>query len=181
MHAARRVLDRTANAVFEVAGDGEQRPELEQLHRELNLGDRFVLRSSIADVPGFLRGCDVAILPSRSEGMSNALLEYMAAGRAIVATDVGANAKLIRHRREGWIAPDSKPGSLADAIEGLLNDPALAQRLAVEARSRAENGFSREAMVRRFEEFYLGLAFDESTAGRPAARPIEAELRDRVR
>ena len=181
MHAARRVLDRFSNVVFEVAGDGEQRPELERLHRELNLGDRFVLRGSVADVPGFLCGCDVAVLPSHSEGMSNALLEYMAAGRAIVATDVGANARLVRHRREGWIAADSKPESLANAIEEMLNDPAIAKRMAAEARSRAECEYGREAMARRFEAFYLALAFGESTAGRPAARPIVAEPADRVR
>ena len=181
MRAARRVLDRSSNVVFEVAGDGEQRPELERLHRELDLGNRFVLRGSVADVPGFLSSCDLVVLPSHSEGMSNALLEYMAAGRAIVATDVGANAKLIRHRREGWIAPDSKPESLADAIGDLLCDPAFAMRMASEARSRAESEYSREAMVRRFEAFYHGLAFGESTAGRPAARPIVAKPSGRVR
>lgn len=181
MDAARRVLGRFPNVVFEVAGDGGQRPELERLHRELNLEDRFVLRGSVADVPGFLGECDVAVLPSHSEGMSNALLEYMAAGRAIVATDVGANAKLVRHRREGWIAPDSKPESLADAITELLNDPTFAQRMASAARSRAESEYSREAMVRRFEAFYRGLAFDESTADRPTARSIVTEPGNRVR
>lgn len=181
MQAARWVLDRTMNVVFEVAGDGEQRPDLERLHCELNLGDRFVLRGSVADVPGFLRGCDVAVLPSHSEGMSNALLEYMAAGRAIVATDVGANAKLVRHRREGWIAADSMPQSLANAIEELLIDPQFAKTIALAARNRAEHDYSRETMVRRFEAFYADLAIGESTVERPAKRSIVTGPRDRVR
>ena len=80
---------------FHVAGEGEQRPELERLIADLGLGDRFRLVGNVADVPGFLAGLDVAVLPSHAEGMSNAVLEYMAAGRPVVATDVGANAHLL--------------------------------------------------------------------------------------
>src|SRR5204863_5523296 len=93
MRAAKDALAKHPRLVFEVAGDGEQRAELERLHADLGLGDRFILRGSVADVAGFLRTVDIAVLPSHTEGMSNALLEYMAAGRAVVATDVGANAR----------------------------------------------------------------------------------------
>ncbi len=158
LRVARRICDRWPNVVFEVAGDGEQRPELERLRDVLALGERFLFRGSVADVPGFLRTLDVAVLPSHSEGMSNALLEYMAAGRAIVATDVGANAQLVRDGQHGLIVPAHDVIALADAIERLLSDPAGAIRLATGARRRAETEFSRAAMVRRFEEFYHALA-----------------------
>ena len=72
MHAAMAALKRFSQLVFEVAGDGEQRESLERLHAELGLGQRFVLRGSVPDVPNFLRTVDVAVLPSFSEGMSNA-------------------------------------------------------------------------------------------------------------
>lgn len=157
LRAARRVCDRWPNVVFEVAGDGEQLPELERLRGELGLGDRFLFLGSVADVPGFLRTLDVAVLPSHSEGMSNALLEYMAAGRAIVATDVGANSQLVHDGQQGLVVPPHDPIALADAIERLLGDPVGAVRLATGARRRAENEFSRTAMVRRFEEFYRSL------------------------
>jgi glycosyltransferase involved in cell wall biosynthesis len=152
------VCDRYPNVVFEVAGDGEQRSELERLHADLRLGDRFLLRGSVSDVPGFLRALDVAVLPSHSEGMSNALLEYMAAGRAIVATDVGANSTLIRDSEHGLIVPPDNPEPLAESLERLLADSLLATRLGTAARCRARAEYSRDAMRRRFEDFYHELA-----------------------
>jgi L-malate glycosyltransferase len=142
---------------FEVAGDGELRSELEAQVRAAGLGGRFVLRGSVADVPGFLGGLDVAVLPSHSESMSNALLEYMAAGRAIVATDVGANGTLVRHEREGLIVPPRDDAAMGAAIRRLLIDPGMARQFGAAARERAVKEFSRATMVRRFEDFYESL------------------------
>jgi glycosyltransferase involved in cell wall biosynthesis len=160
MRAARRVCDRFTGVVFEVAGDGEQRLELERVHSELRLGNRFVLRGSVADIPEFLRTIDVAVLPSHSEGMSNALLEYMAAGRAVVATDVGANSELIFNGENGLIVQPGNDVALADAIEKLLADPLMAARLGSAARTRVEAEYSRDAVRRRFENFYHDLRID---------------------
>jgi len=154
---------------FDVAGDGPDRPRLEQQIRAAGLGERFVLLGSVTDVPGFLSSLDVAVLPSHSESMSNALLEYMAAGRAIVATDVGANARLVRPDREGLIVPPGDPAALAGAVRRLLRDPELARRLGAAARARAETEFGRAAMVRRFEAFYESL-FNEPARGETAGR-----------
>ncbi|MBO0697657.1 MAG: glycosyltransferase, partial [Zavarzinella sp.] len=141
---------------FEVAGEGEQRPELERLIREARLVDRFQLLGPVHDVPSFLTGLDVAVLPSHSESMSNALLEYMAAGRAIVATDVGSNARLVRPGCEGLIVPPGDDGALQVAIFRYLESPPLARALGAAARLRAGE-FGREAMVRRFEDFFVSL------------------------
>src|SRR5215471_2041432 len=116
MRAAKVALEKFPKLVFEVAGDGEQRGELERLHAELQLGDRFKLRGSVADVAGFLRSVDIAVLPSHSEGMSNALLEYMSAGRAVVATGVGANPTLVRHGKDGLIVTPGNDAAVADAL-----------------------------------------------------------------
>ncbi|HVL14015.1 MAG TPA: glycosyltransferase, partial [Gemmata sp.] len=153
MRAAKVALGRFPKLVFEVAGDGEQRAELERLHAELGLGERFKLRGSVADVAGFLRTVDVAMLPSHSEGMSNALLEYMAAGRAVVATDVGANASLVRHRKDGLIVPAGDDAALVEAIGELLANPLRAAGFGASARTRVEAEYSRDAMRRRFEQF----------------------------
>jgi glycosyltransferase involved in cell wall biosynthesis len=112
----------------------------------------------VRDVPGFLGGLDVAVLPSRAEGMSNALLEYMAAGRPLVATAVGAAPDLVEDGVHGLLVPPDDPQALAEAIGALLDDPARARELGAEARRRAAEHYSREAMVRRFEEFYTSLA-----------------------
>lgn len=157
MRAAKAALARFPNLVFAVAGDGEQRPELERLHRELGLGDKFVFRGSVPDVVNFLRGVDIAVLPSHSEGMSNALLEYMSAGRAVVATDVGANAKLVDHDQTGLIVPPNNEAALVDAIGRYMACPLRAASYGAAARRHVEAEYSRDAMRKRFERFYRGL------------------------
>ena len=162
MHAAKLVLARCPHAVFEVAGDGEQRGDLERLHAELGLGDRFVLRGSVADVPGFLKSIDVAVLPSNSEGMSNALLEMMAAGRAVVATDVGANARLVADGVGGRVVPPGDVAALADAISELIGAQETARRYGRAAQEFVAAKYGRAAMVARFTEFFERLTCDAS-------------------
>ena len=158
MRTARAALERFPQLVFEVAGDGEQRAELAALHAELGLGDRFVLRGSVSDVPGFLRGVDIAVLPSHSEGMSNALLEYMAAGRAVIATDVGANARVLDGGKCGVVVPAGDSAAVVSAIGELLANPLRAAGYGAAARRRVGAEYSREAMTKRFEAFYGELA-----------------------
>jgi glycosyltransferase involved in cell wall biosynthesis len=131
------------------------RRRLESLRSSLGLGNSFTLAGSVADVPRFLASVNVAVLPSHSEGMSNALLEAMAAGRAVVATDVGANARVLGDA--GLIVPPRDDAALAAAILRLLDEPILAAKLGQAARQRVEANFSREAMRQRFEDFYLEL------------------------
>jgi glycosyltransferase involved in cell wall biosynthesis len=141
----------------EVAGEGGQRLDLECRIRASGLAERVRLLGSVTDIPAFLATLDVAVLPSHSESMSNALLEYMAAGRAIVATDVGANARLVRAEREGLIVPPGDDVALERAIRRYLECPPLARDLGAAARTRARE-YSRESMVRRFEDFFVSLA-----------------------
>jgi glycosyltransferase involved in cell wall biosynthesis len=157
VRAATRLQTRHPRVVFEVAGEGEQRAALEQQAASAGLGERFRLPGAVADVPAFLAGLDVAVLCSHAEGMSNALLEYMAAGRPLVATSVGAAEELIEDGVHGLLVPPGDSERLAEAIGRLLDDRALARRLGEAARRRALEGYSREAMVRRFEDFYEGL------------------------
>jgi len=157
MRAAQAALARFPQLVFEVAGDGDERAELERLHTKLGLGERFILRGSVANVAEFLRTVEVAVLPSHSEGMSNALLEYMAAGRAVIATDVGANAAILRHRKDGLIVAPGDGPALVEAIGEMLANPLRSAGFGASARKRVEAEFSREAMRRRFEDYYRGL------------------------
>lgn len=152
--AAVRLRDRHRRAIFAVAGEGELRDSLEEQARRGGLAGRFQLLGSVADVPKFLSGLDVAVLCSHAEGMSNALLEYMAAGRAIVATAIGAATELIEDGTHGLLVPPGDAERLAEAIGRLLDDRHLARRLGEAARRHAWKCYSREAMVRRFEDFY---------------------------
>ena len=109
-------------------------------------------------MPGFLRTVEVAVLPSHSEGMSNALLEYMSAGRAVIATDVGANSTILRHRKDGLIVAQGDETALVEALGELLANPLRAANFGASARKRVEADYSRAAMRKRFEEFYRQVA-----------------------
>jgi L-malate glycosyltransferase len=154
IRAAARLVSEYPWATFHIAGKGEQRPVLEQLIGELGLTGRVTLHGAVADVPAFLAGLDVAVLPSHAEGMSNAVLEYLAAGRPVVATEVGANAHLLGGGAFGLLVPPGSPKALAGGIGQLLADPAKAARLAAAGRLHVRDQYSRDAMRRRFEDFY---------------------------
>jgi len=176
IEAAADLAGRYPQLIFQVAGEGEDRPRLERLIAERGLGRRFQLLGSVSDVPAFLARQDIAVLCSHSEGMSNALLEYMAAGRAIVATAVGACQRLIEPEVHGLVVPPGDPAALTAALQRLLTNPGLAKRLAVAARERVRSQYSRQAMVRRFEEFYRRLY-----RGRLHLRPLLRQLRTLTR
>jgi glycosyltransferase involved in cell wall biosynthesis len=173
VRAAKLVLERHPEVRFEIAGDGEQRNELESLRDSLGLGNRFIFRGSVADVPGFLRRVSIAVLPSHSEGMSNAILEYMAAGKAIVATNVGANRSVLGET--GLIVPPGDDQALADAICDFIECPVRTCELGMAARTRVEVQYSRAAMCRRFEEFYRSLV--TPFGGKNPASPSKTSYR----
>ncbi len=158
--AASRVVREFPGASFVVAGEGSERVALERRAAEAGLGSRFVLRGTVADVPGFLASIDIAVLASRAEGMPNAVLEYMAAGRAVVATAVGACTRLIEPGVHGMLVPPCDAEAMAAGIAWLMREGDTARRLGEAARERVDREFSREAMVRRFQEFYEGLMTD---------------------
>ncbi len=170
VRAAAEVAARRPDVTFEIAGEGELRLELERLAADLGFGDRLRLPGVARDVPALLGRTDIAVLCSHSEGMSNAVLEYMAAGRAIAATRVGANGRLIEDGVHGLLVPPGDAAALAAAVGRLADDPGLRARLGAAARARAERQYSRQAMVRRFERFYERLVGGQSPARQPEGR-----------
>jgi glycosyltransferase involved in cell wall biosynthesis len=155
IRAAGIVAQLNTNVVFQVAGTGDEE-SLRRLAAECGIADRLELVGSVRDIPAFLAGLDVAVLTSHSEGLSNALVEYMAAARPIVATAVGGTVELIENKTHGLLVPPGGHEQLAAAIDRLLGDCALAARLATNARQRAVRGHSAEAQAQRYEDFYLG-------------------------
>ena len=157
VEAAALLREEFPQARFRVGGEGDERRHLTQLIHKHRLDERFHLVGVQNDVPGFLAGLDIAVLPSRAEGMSNAVLEYMAAARPIVASAVGATPDVIEDGVHGLLVPTGNPSALADGIARLLRSPSLARRMGSAARRRASERFSRPAMVRRFEDFFTRL------------------------
>ena len=156
LRAAAIVGARLPDVRFQIAGTGDEE-SARQLMREGGIEARCELRGSVRNVPGFLAELDVAVLASHSEGLSNALIEYMAAGRPIVATAVGGNVELVEDGIHGLLVPPGDPAALAAAVFRLLANPEFAAILGAAARKRAAERFSRQAMVRRHEEFYCRL------------------------
>jgi glycosyltransferase involved in cell wall biosynthesis len=154
VEAARRLSRQFPAVSFHVAGEGDERERLARQAAEAGVADRFHLPGSQKDVPAFLATLDVAVLCSRAEGMPNAVLEYMAAARPVVATSVGAVPEMIEDGRHGLLVPPGDPATLAGAVARLLSDRPLARRLGLGARQRAAERYSRPAMVRRFEDLY---------------------------
>lgn len=154
IEAAARLVRQFPLLTFHVAGEGEQRAELERLIRKHNLDGRFELAGSVGDVATFLGSVDLAVLPSYAEGMSNALLEALASGRPVVATDVGANAHVLGGGEFGILAPPGDPAALAAGVAECLEFPRTARLRAEAARRHVVQNYSRDAMRRRFEDFY---------------------------
>jgi glycosyltransferase involved in cell wall biosynthesis len=157
VEAAAQLAAELPGVHFQIAGEGELRPHLEHRIRELGLTERFTLPGSLRNIPAFLETLDVAVLCSLAEGMSNAVLEYMAAGRPVVATAVGHTVHVIDDGVHGLLVPPGNAPALAHAVRRLVRDPALAARLGEAARRRARDRYSREVMVRNFEDFYQNL------------------------
>jgi len=137
-----------------LVGDGPERAALETRAAALGLAGRVRFLGERDDVDALLPGMDLFVLSSREEGIPNALLEAMAAGRPCVATAVGGTPEVMRGGETGWLVPAADPDALAGALAEALARPDEARRRgAAAARAvRAEHGI--EAMVRRHEEFY---------------------------
>jgi glycosyltransferase involved in cell wall biosynthesis len=157
VEAARIVADHHPEIEFHLAGEGELRAALENQIVELNLHRQVFLHGRIDDVPRFLGEIDLAVLCSRSEGASNAILEYMAAGRAIVATAVGGTPQLIEDGVHGLLVPAGDSRQLAAALCRLLSDPSLAFRLASAARQRVQQRYQAPIRARKYEALYARL------------------------
>jgi L-malate glycosyltransferase len=156
VQAASLVSAKYRDATFVVVGEGERRSALIRLVEELGLKERFSFLGKSENVAEFLEQLDVAVLCSDSEGLPNAVLEYMAAGKAIVATEVGGTPELIEHGRTGLLTPRGDASALAAAIGKLLDDPPLRGRLGAAARLRAGE-FSVATMVERYQQLYAEL------------------------
>src|SRR6185312_11801882 len=147
----------TRNDAGEIVVDERYRRELHDRVMSLGLADRVHFTGLRKDVPEILAAAAVSVLPSLSEGISNTLLESMAAGVPVVATCVGGTPEVIRDGEQGLLVPPGDPQAIADAILAVLGDPALAARLGAEGRRRVREEFSFEAVVRRTEDLYRGL------------------------
>ena len=152
-------------------GDGPERDNLQETARQLGIGARVSLLGHRDDIAALLGELDIFVLPSVSEGMSNTLLEAMAAGVAVVASDVGGNREIIEAGRCGLLFAPGDPLAAAQAIEQLSSDAQLRGRLASAGAQRAGSTFSLRTMLGAYEDLYRSV---RRTTGDHLTRPLGA-------
>lgn len=140
-----------------LVGDGPLRDELEDMASSLGLQDRVKFYGFQEKRLEFLKGFDLFVLPSLSEGIPRCLMEAMAAGVPVVASDIPGCRNLIRHDDTGLLFASEDSHSLAKAVLDLAGNPSKRLRLAANGGAFVRRQFSAERMAREYEELYLNL------------------------
>jgi len=152
--AAPTVVREFPEVRFVFAGDGELRPTFAAQVAQLGLESTFKFLGRRSDIPEILASCDLAVLPSRAEGLPNAVLEYMAAGLPTIASRVGGMAELIQDGVTGLLVPAEDANALAGALLQFLRDPEQARQIANDGQRFAVENFSFERLIREIDELY---------------------------
>lgn len=137
-----------------MVGEGALRQQCADILQAAGLAELAWLPGERGDIADVMRGLDCFALPSLAEGISNTILEAMACGLPVVATDVGGNADLVHHGATGEIVPSGDPAALAATLARLAADPALAGAMGRAGRERVLSRFSMQAMVSAYQGVY---------------------------
>lgn len=152
--AAKGVCEKDSAVRFLVVGSGEEGREFENYLRQLGLQQSMILAGERADIVDCLSAMDIFAFPSHWEGMPNAVLEAMAIGLPIAASDVDSIPELIQHEATGLLVPPGDSISLERALLRMLQEKTLAEGLGKSARKKAETAFSIEKTISSYEAFY---------------------------
>lgn len=137
-----------------LVGEGPLRAQCETLIRAAGIDAQCWLSGARDDVSALMRRMDLFVLPSLAEGISNTILEAMASGLPVVATQVGGNAELVVAGETGALVPPDDPETMAKALAEYVKMPARMQSHGSAGRSRVETRFSMDAMVQRYLAVY---------------------------
>lgn len=163
LQAARRVLREVPEARFLIVGEGPERPGLESLAKDLGIETQVSFLGVREDIPELLNAMDVAVLSSHPvvETLSVSVLEYMAAGKPVVATRVGSLPELVEEARTGFLVEPGDAEGLAERILRLLKDPGLARYMGTMGRERVVCRYTVDQMVRSTEALFERLLVQE--------------------
>jgi len=154
LKAAQILVSRHPDAVFLIVGHGDEKENLVRLTKNLGIRERVTFLGWRDDVPNILGRCDLAVLSSHSEGLSNSIIEYMAAGLPVVCTDVGGNGELVENSVNGYLTPPNDENGMASAIASIIENPGMARKMAEESRRRARTMFTLEKCIQSTEKYY---------------------------
>jgi len=142
------------NANLVLVGDGPLASELRLYSRQLGIGEKVIFMGRHNDIHKILQALDAFILNSKTEGMSYAILEAMASGLPVIATNVGANTELIHHGTEGYLYSPGDLKSLTGYIGELIRNEAYLLKMKEAARKKIVNVYSINKMVSSYKDLY---------------------------
>lgn len=154
LNAARLVRQAVPDAAFCLAGEGELLEPLRQQAQQLGLAQEVFFAGRCERVADLLAVSEIGVLSSISEGFSNAIIEYMAAGLPVVVTDVGGAREAVIENKTGFLISVGNAEALAGRLTQLLNDPVQARSMGERGRSLAEEKFSCDALLDRIQRLY---------------------------
>lgn len=155
LEAFKIVLQKTNKKVkLVVVGDGNLRKELEEKARHISISENTIFLGERHDVPELLATFDLFVLSSLTEGISLTLLEAMAAGLPIVATNVGGNPEIVLNNQTGIIVPSRDPISMANGIVKVIGNINKAKQMGEMGKDRMAKVFSVKTMAKKYEEVY---------------------------
>lgn len=157
LRAAQRVHQIIPDAAFIIAGEGELKDRTQELAETLGIGDRTFFIGRCQNVGALLSISDVCVLSSRAEGFSNSIIEYMAAGRPVVTTDVGGAREAVVHGQTGYLVPAGDYEQIADYTISLLLDPERARLMGERGRLLVRDQFSCVRQLQNTEGLYSEL------------------------
>ena len=137
-----------------IIGDGELRPQLENLISKYNLQNNVFLVGKKENGSRYLKAFNIYVCSSVKEGFPYSILEAMAAGLAVVSTKVGGIPEIIEDGKNGLLIESKNPAELAEKIKHLIDDDVLAKKIAEQTKLAAENNFSQQSMIQKtFDEY----------------------------
>jgi glycosyltransferase involved in cell wall biosynthesis len=153
-----------------IVGDGKCREDLEKQARDCGLEKKVIFTGFRSDVPEIMQIIDIYVLPSIWEGHPLVLLEAMASGKPIVATDISGNRDAVENGHTGFLVPPRDPKELANALKKLLEDEALRRKMGAMGYEKFQNQFTLNRMVREYENLYEECIFQNQ--GKRNGKPI---------
>lgn len=145
------------NITLLMVGDGRERSRLARLAKNCGVAEKTIFLGERKDLPELYKIMDVFILPSRNEGISNTILEAMATGLPVIATDVGGNSELVTHNETGILIKPNSVESIVEAIRMYINHPELTRLHGKNSRQKVLTKFTLNRMVSEYTSIYRKL------------------------
>lgn len=157
IRAASLISQEIPESRFIIIGGGKEKDFLKRLAVQLGVFENIIFPGNIGNIKDYLAGSDVYVCSSLSEGFSNSILEAMAMGLPVVATDVGGNQEAVMDKGSGFLVPPQNYQSIANRVVGLYRNRGLMSQMGAKGRTIVEERFNLGRMIKEHEELYMEL------------------------